>query len=170
MTQTTFGADFVLKSDTLNPTMPLPLKYVYDGSGCHGKNISPELEWNGAPKETRSFALTVFDPDAPSGKGWWHWLVVNIPPATKSLEEGASNNHRLPKGALEGRTDFGRSGYGGACPPKGDKPHRYIFTVYALSVDKINIDPGSNGDEVKKNIEKNTISKASLTVKYGRKD
>ena len=151
-------SDFNLRTTSFNPNQFLPQKFVYNGSTCSGENISPELEWENAPEGTKSFAVTVFDPDAP-GEGWWHWTVVNIPAEVTKIPEGASNFKTLPDGAIEGKTDFGKTGYGGACPPPG-KPHRYIFTVYALKKDKIETDFES--------ISTNAIDKASFTVKYKR--
>ena len=144
---------FTLKTNSFDIQKTLPNKFVYDGP-----NISPELEWENAPEGTKSFAITVFDPDA-SGEGWWHWTLVNIPAEVTKIPEGASNKHQLPAGAIEGVSDFGKVGYGGACPPPG-KPHRYVFTVYALNEDKINPDFES--------IDAHSLGKASFTVKYGR--
>ena len=150
--------NFNLRTTSFDPNQLLPNKFVYNGSNCSGENVSPELEWDNAPEGTKSFAVTVFDPDA-SQEGWWHWTVVNIPAYVTKIKEGASNQHQLPKGAKEGETDFGQIGYGGACPPPG-KAHRYIFTVYALNKEKIDSDFNE--------IHDNTIAKASFTVKYKR--
>lgn len=164
-----FGANFKLTTPSFDPKKPLPMKHVFNGFGCTGENISPALEWSNAPAGTKSFAITVYDPDAPTGSGWWHWTVVNIPSTVTKIEEGASNNKKLPSGAVEGRTDYGTPGWGGACPPKGDKPHRYIFTVHALKTDKLEgIDGGSSGALTGFNINANSLGKASFTVKYGR--
>jgi hypothetical protein len=102
-------------------------------TGCGGKNVSPQLSWTGAPAETKSYAVTLFDPDAPTGCGYWHWLACDIPASVTSLEAGAGGGES-PAGGKTGYNDFGMNSYGGPCPPKGDKPHRYIFTVYALDV------------------------------------
>src|ERR687887_2422558 len=104
------------------------------GFGCDGGNKSPQLAWSGAPQGTRSFALTCYDPDAPTGSGFWHWVVVNIPATVTELPEDAGNpaSGKLPAGALQVRTDFGKPGYGGACPPQSDHPHRYFFTIFAV--------------------------------------
>jgi Raf kinase inhibitor-like YbhB/YbcL family protein len=107
------------------------------GIGCAGGNVSPQLAWSGAPGGTKSFAITAFDPDAPTGSGFWHWLVVNIPPDVSELPAGAGSGQGLPRGALQTRTDFGMPGYGGPCPPVGDHPHRYLFTVFAVGVDQL---------------------------------
>lgn len=107
---------------------------VFDSWGCSGKNMSPELTWKDAPAGTKSFAVTMYDPDAPTGSGWWHWSVVNIPANVHSLPEnaGAKNSKLLPKGAEQLTNDFGYKGFGGACPPAGANPHNYQITVYAL--------------------------------------
>lgn len=150
--------NFNLKTTSFDSKQFLPNKFVYNGSSCHGENVSPELEWENPPEGTKSFAVTVFDPDA-AEEGWWHWTVVNIPPSVNTIAEDASKKKLLPPGAVEGKTDFGFPGYGGACPPPG-KPHRYIFTVYALKKEKI--DPNFES------IHANSLAKASFTVKYGR--
>ncbi|MBA2406287.1 MAG: YbhB/YbcL family Raf kinase inhibitor-like protein [Bdellovibrionales bacterium] len=150
--------EFTLRTTSFDINQTLPNRFVYNGSNCQGENISPELEWDNPPEGTKSFAITVFDPDAPE-EGWWHWTVVNIPAYVSKIPEGASNEKHLPQGAVEGETDFGQKGYGGACPPPG-KPHRYIFTVYALKKAKVKSDFDS--------IDSNALAKASFTVKYGR--
>jgi len=107
------------------------------GFGCAGGNRSPHLRWSDAPAGTRSFAVTCYDPDAPTGSGFWHWVVVNIPPSVTELPLSASDPGAalLPPGALQTRTDFGKPGYGGPCPPAGDHPHRYFFTVFPVSAE-----------------------------------
>ncbi len=162
------NTSFVAWSTSLKAGESVPESYVFNGYGCTGKNISPELEWDGAPQGTKSFAVTVFDPDATTGHGWWHWTVLNIPANIHKLEEGASNKGKLPKSATELLTDFGEAHYGGPCPPKGDRPHRYVFTVYAMKKEKIEIDKKLKANDVKKSIEENSLAKASFTVKYGR--
>jgi Raf kinase inhibitor-like YbhB/YbcL family protein len=107
------------------------------GLGCSGGNVSPQLAWSGAPDGTKSFAVTAYDPDAPTGSGFWHWVVVNIPPDVSELPAGAGSGQGLPGGALQTRTDFGTPAYGGPCPPMGDHPHRYIFTVFAVGADQL---------------------------------
>ena len=108
---------------------------VFQGFGCDGDNISPQLSWSNAPKGTQAYAVIAYDPDAPTGSGWWHWQVVNIPKNVTSLASGAgaASGKQLPKGAFHIENDYSFSGFGGACPPVGDGAHRYQFTVHALS-------------------------------------
>lgn len=131
---------FSLTSPQISADAVLSLDQVFNGFGCTGKNISPALNWRNPPKGTKSFALTMYDPDAPTGSGWWHWVVSDIPASTRSLALGASGT-KMPKGAVESTTDFGKPGYGGACPPPGDKAHRYVITLYALSVPSLEVTP-----------------------------
>jgi Raf kinase inhibitor-like YbhB/YbcL family protein len=137
---------------------------------CTGKNISPALNWSGAPAGTKSFALTVYDPNAPTGSGWWHWVVFNIPPTATGFPKNAGDMkaNLMPQGVVQGRTDFGGPGYGGPCPPKGDKPHHYIFTLYALDVDHLDADANASAAFVGYNIHFHTLAKATITGMYGR--
>ena len=164
-----FAADFSVQSSSWQDGQTMKNDYVFNSFGCTGNNVSPQISWSASPQGTKSFAITVYDPDAPTGSGWWHWTIFNIPPDVAQLSEGASSDPtKLPAGAIQGRTDFGKPGYGGACPPQGDKPHRYILTVYALKTDKIALDENSSGALVGYYLNQNTLAKASLTVKYGR--
>ncbi|HEX6705007.1 MAG TPA: YbhB/YbcL family Raf kinase inhibitor-like protein [Albitalea sp.] len=164
------AAGFTLSSPTAKPNAKLPDTHVFNGFGCSGKNISPALKWSGAPKGTKGFALTVYDPDAPTGSGWWHWVVVNLPATATELPEGAgsTDGKGLPAGAMQVHTDFGTAGFGGACPPKGDKPHRYIFTVYALKTDKLEVPPDGTAALAGFMINANKLGSATFTSKYGR--
>tara|TARA_R110002051_G_scaffold3190_2_gene17290 strand:- start:2102 stop:2581 length:480 start_codon:yes stop_codon:yes gene_type:complete len=128
-------------------------------------NSSPHLRWSGAPAGTRSFAVTCYDPDAPTGSGFWHWTVANIPADVTELLEDASSGG-LPRGAVEGRTDFGAPGYGGAAPPPGHGPHRYIFTVFAVDVPQLDVTPDNSGAVFGFNLHFHTLAKASLTATY----
>ena len=162
-------AAFRLQSPVVAPNSTLSNDQVYSGFGCSGGNVSPALSWSGAPKDTRSFALTLYDPDTPTGSGWWHWLVYNIPASVSGLPAGAGGaGGTLPAGAVQGRTDFGTAGFGGACPPAGDKPHRYIFTVYALKSDRIDVPDGASAAMVGFMIHANALAQASITAHYGR--
>jgi len=157
------AAPFVLTSPTLTENGLVPLQHVYDG--CNGLNRSPALSWSGAPAGTKSFAVTVFDPDAPHPGGWWHWLAFDIPADAKGLAENASD--ALPRGTVQSRNDFGTASYGGPCPPPG-RPHRYVFTVYALKPDKLALTANDPPAKVDAAIRKNAIAQASITAKYGR--
>ena len=128
-------------------------------------NSSPHLRWSGAPAGTRSFAVTCYDPDAPTGSGFWHWTVANIPADVTELLEDASSGG-LPRGAVEGRTDFGAPGYGGAAPPPGHGPHRYIFTVFAVDVPQLDVTPDNSGAVFGFNLHFHTLATASLTATY----
>ena len=115
----------------------LPNRHVFNGMGYDGDNISPHLMWDDVPAGTKSFVVTCYDPDAPTGSGWWHWVVANLPADTRVLPQGAgSGQAELPEEAVQTRTDFGKAGYGGAAPPKGET-HRYIFTVHARTSRKL---------------------------------
>jgi Raf kinase inhibitor-like YbhB/YbcL family protein len=159
---------FTLKSDQMGGQ--LTIDQVANVFGCTGKNISPQLKWVNAPKTTKSFALMVYDPDAPTGSGWWHWVIFNIPAETTELVTDAGNlaKNLAPKGSVQSMTDYGKPGFGGACPPVGDKPHRYIFTLFALDVPKIDLDEKANAALVGFMVNSHAIAKASLISYYGR--
>lgn len=162
------AADFTLSSTDMKEGQPLTNAQVYQGFGCSGGNVSPQLSWSNAPAGTQSFAITAYDPDAPTGSGWWHWTVVNIPANINSLPTGAgSAGGKLPAGAVQGRTDFGSAEFGGACPPKGDKPHRYQFTVWALKTATLPLDANASGALVGFMLNANVLAKAQLTPVYG---
>lgn len=162
--------DFKLTSQAVKPNAKLSEEQVFNGFGCAGKNISPDIKWTLGPKDTKSYAVTVYDPDAPTGSGWWHWIVYNIPANVTELPVGAGNvsGKQLPQGASQGRTDFGTHDFGGACPPKGDKPHRYIFTVFALKTEKIEVPADASAALIGFMLNANTLTKASFTAKYNR--
>lgn len=159
-------------------------KFVLNGFGCEGGNVSPQLVWSGVPEGTKSLALQVFDPDAPTGSGFWHWAVYNMPPTTTGLAQGAGNSpDTLPAPAFGGNTDFMDTGatgvngnYGGPCPPVGDAPHHYIFTLYALAVDDVQMAAGvpKTGTSalysfvLNKGLGDGLIARASFTATYGR--
>jgi Raf kinase inhibitor-like YbhB/YbcL family protein len=163
---------FTLTSPSIKNGATLTMDQVFKGFGCEGKNMSPALEWKGAPKDTKSFAVTVYDPDAPTGSGWWHWVMFNIPATVTKLEAEAGNptSGKAPQGAVQSRTDFGAPGFGGACPPPGSikKPHRYIFKVHALKVDKLDLDANSSGALVGYMLNANKLATAEFTARYGR--
>ncbi len=164
---TSANAKMAIKSNDVANGKTLKQEQVFNGFGCSGANISPQISWSGAPKDTKSFALTVYDPDAPTGSGWWHWVVFNIPKETNQLPLNYGSN-TTNDGATQSRTDFGTYGFGGACPPQGDKPHRYIFTIHALKTDKIPLDKDASAAMVGFMLNANTIEKVSIIAKYGR--
>ena len=162
--------DFKLVSSELTAGGRFEPRHVFNGFGCSGGNVSPALSWTGAPAGTKSFALTVYDPDAPTGSGWWHWVMIDIPSIANALVAGAGDpaSGKAPKGALQMNTDFGKVGYGGPCPPAGDKPHRYVFTLYALKLDKLGVDAGATAAMTGFMLNANSLAKTSFTVYYGR--
>jgi Raf kinase inhibitor-like YbhB/YbcL family protein len=164
------AAGFTLTSPDIKPNAMIDKKFEANVFGCAGENKSPALKWSGAPKDTKSFAVTVYDPDAPTGSGFWHWFVINIPANVTELaaNAGAVGGVNLPKGATNVRIDYGFAGWGGPCPPEGDKPHRYIFTVHALKTDKLDIPADATAAVAGFMTNASTIAKASFTAKYGR--
>jgi Raf kinase inhibitor-like YbhB/YbcL family protein len=177
------AAPFTLSSPDL-PGNVIPTKFILNGFGCAGSNTSPALVWSNVPAGTKSLSLQVHDPDAPTGSGFWHWAVYDLPPTATGLAQGAGNAAAsLPAGAYGGSTDFndtgatgGNGNYGGPCPPQGDKPHRYVFTLYALGVDKIAAAGGipKTGTSAlysfvtNKGVGPALLGKASFTATYGR--
>ncbi len=161
---------FRISSPAFQPNGTVPAEQVFDGWGCKGRNVSPALRWSGAPAGTKSFALTVYDPDAPTGSGFWHWQIFNIPAAVTELAAGAGDPTRrlAPAGTVHGRNDYGSIGYGGPCPPQGDKPHRYVFTLFALKVAQLDVDASASAAVIGFNLNANVLEKTSVTAHYGR--
>lgn len=159
---------FTLKSNDLGGQATG--KQVFNGFGCNGSNLSPQLSWENAPAGTQSFAVTIFDEDAPTGSGWWHWLIFDIPAAVNTLPSGAGNSalNLAPAGSIQSVTDFKTTGYGGPCPPEGSKAHRYVVTVYALKTGKLGPDATANPALVGFMLEQNVLEKASLVFYYKR--
>ena len=164
------AAGFQLGSPDIKPGSSIDKKFEFSGFGCSGENKSPALQWSGVPAGTKSFAVTVYDPDAPTGAGWWHWSVINIPADVTELkpDSGAVGGANLPKGASHVRIDYGVAGWGGTCPPPGDKPHRYVFTVFALKTDKLEIPADATASLAGFMMNANALGKASFTATYGR--
>ncbi|MBD8898394.1 YbhB/YbcL family Raf kinase inhibitor-like protein [Rhodanobacter sp. DHG33] len=156
------AADFQVQVDGEHGR--LPPSSSFHGFGCTGDNRAPAVHWQHAPTGTRSYALTVYDPDAPTGSGWWHWVVVNLPASSAALPAGG----HLPAGALAVRNDYGQAAWGGPCPPKGDAPHRYIFTVYALDVPSMELPEGASPALAGFMIHGHTLGAARVTLTYGR--
>ena len=160
---------FHLTSSDIKADGTVPMTHVFSGNGCTGQNLSPALEWHNPPPGTRSFAVTCYDPDAPTGSGWWHWMVFDIPAGTNGLPRGAgSAGGGMPAGAIQARNDYGEAAYGGPCPPPGDKPHRYIFTVYALKPGRLEVPHNASCAMVGFMINANKIDEASFTATYAR--
>ncbi len=142
----------------------------FNGFGCVGQNQSPQLSWENAPEGTKSFAVTMYDPDAPTGSGWWHWVVFDIPSNVNELVSNAGNAslNLAPQEAIQSITNYGAKGYGGPCPPEDHGLHQYIVTVYALKTDKLGLDENTNPAVVGYYLWNNTIAKASIVTYYQR--
>lgn len=163
------AAQFVVTSGDVIPGKGFKAEHMLNGFGCSGGNTSPELKWTGAPKGTKSYAVSLYDPDAPTGSGWWHWVVYNIPTNVDELPPGAGDPAKglLVAGAVNGQTDFGKAGYGGPCPPVG-KVNHYRFTVTALRVEKIDVPANAPAAMVNYFVNANALAKATLEVPFGR--
>jgi Raf kinase inhibitor-like YbhB/YbcL family protein len=165
----THALAFTLTSADISAGGTIAAAQVFNGFGCSGGNISPALSWRGAPAGTRSFALLMHDPDAPTGSGWWHWIVYNIPASQSSLPAGAGDPKQslLPAGALQGRTDFGTPGYGGPCPPPG-KPHHYHLRLYALKVERLDVPADATAAYIGFSVRAQALAETQLMGVYGR--
>jgi Raf kinase inhibitor-like YbhB/YbcL family protein len=163
-----FAEGFTLKSDAISGQ--IANAQVFSGFGCSGENISPALSWESAPEGTKSFAITMYDKDAPTGSGWWHWVVFNLPADTTTLprNSGKPELGLMPKGVVQSQTSFGPAGYGGPCPPVGHGPHQYVFTIHALNVEKLDLDEKASPALVGYMLNAHTIQKASVIGYYGR--
>ncbi len=169
--QTARRPRFALTSPDFKMNGTIGMEQVFNSFGCTGQNVSPDLRWSGVPSDTKSLALLVHDPDAPTGgAGWWHWLVVNIPAGAGGLakDAGKADGSNLPEGAVQVTTDFGSPGWGGPCPPVGDKPHRYVFTLYALKTERLDVS-GATASLAGYMVNGNAIGKATLVGRFGRK-
>lgn len=163
LTVLAFGQTFTLKSDSFSGQATNEM--FLNHSGCEGDNVSPQLSWETPPKDTKSYAITVFDQDAPTESGFWHWVVFDIPLGINDIDENRSGNFsKISEAIIESNTDFGVPGYSGPCPPKGDKAHRYIITVYALKVEKLGLKKDITPAIVSFYLNHNAIEKASLIV------
>jgi Raf kinase inhibitor-like YbhB/YbcL family protein len=158
---------FELKSSDIKEGATMSEEQVFNSFGCKGGNLSPGLRWTKGPEGTLSYALTAYDPDAPTGSGWWHWVVFNIPTNVHSLPKGFSADDASIAGLIQSRTDFGKPGYGGPCPPPG-APHHYIFTVYALKVKALDLDANASAAMVGFYINANKLAESKITALYSR--
>jgi Raf kinase inhibitor-like YbhB/YbcL family protein len=160
---------FTLASTDISPGGTIANQQVFNGFGCSGGNVSPALTWSNPPAGTKSFALLMHDPDAPTGSGWWHWVVYNIPATQSSLPAGAGDPQKklLPAGAVQGRSDFGTPGYGGPCPPPG-APHHYYLRLYALKDAKLDVPADATAAYIGFTVRAHSLAKAELMGLYGR--
>lgn len=163
-------ADMTITSSDINAGKMMPKAQEFSGFGCSGDNLSPQLSWSGAPAGTKSFAVTAYDPDAPTGSGWWHWVLINLPNSTTSLATGAGDPEKnlLPEGSQLFKTDYGSKAFGGACPPEGDKAHRYQFKVFALNVEKLELPEDGSAALVGYYLNSHALETATLEALYKR--
>ncbi len=161
-------ASFEVRSDDVADGQMLPMPQVSGIFGAGGEDRSPHLAWSGAPDGTQSYAVTCFDPDAPTGSGFWHWVVYDIAASCTELASGAGDaeGSGLPEGAKQLRNDAGLSGYLGSAPPAGHGPHRYMFAVHALSVDALPINEGVSPAICGFNMFGTTLARALITPVY----
>ena len=158
---------FQLVSDDVADGMKMNSSHVFDGVGMDGGNLSPHLHWTGFPAETKSFLVTCYDPDAPTGSGFWHWIMVDLPATLTELERGVGSNSNLPGGAFHVQNDNGTSSYVGPSPPKGHGDHRYMFAVHALSCETLGVDRSSSAAYVGFNAGFKTLARAILLPVWG---
>ncbi|HEU5421110.1 MAG TPA: YbhB/YbcL family Raf kinase inhibitor-like protein [Streptosporangiaceae bacterium] len=158
---------FTVESTDVAADQQMGDNQVYNGFGMTGQNISPQLRWHGHPAETKGFAVTCYDPDAPTGSGFWHWLVLDLPASVTELPSGAgAAGTQLPGGAFSVRNDYGTKDFGGAAPPQGET-HRYVFAVHALDTDKLGIDSDVSPAVAGFNLRFHTIGRALLIPVFG---
>jgi len=158
------AGNFKVTTDAADANGVIAQRFAFKGYGCTGQNRTPTIRWDGVPDGTKSLALTVYDPDAPTGSGWWHWAVIDIPAGTSMLLAGKP----LPAGAHALRNDYGTKAWGGPCPPAGDAPHHYVFTLYALDVASLGINADASPAMAGFAIHAHTLGKAQVVLTYGR--
>jgi hypothetical protein len=159
---------FTVTSSDLSDGVPLSTPQVSGIMGAGGEDVSPQLEWSGFPDETRSFAVTIFDPCAPTASGFWHWAVADIPASITSLPSGAGDDEGsgLPDGAVQLRNDAGAPRYIGAAPPEGHGPHRYYVVVHAVDVETLDLPSGATPAFLGFNLFFHTLARAMIVPTY----
>jgi len=160
---TAFAGSLTLSSTDISNGAFMAKAQEFQGFGCSGGNQSPQLSWSGAPAGTAAFAIMAYDPDAPTGSGWWHWQLVNIPKDVTSLTAGAA----APDGSRQMNNDYGAKGFGGACPPSKHGVHRYQFTVYALS-QKLDLPENASGALTGYMVRANSLDSSTIEALYQR--
>ena len=170
LSSSVFAGSLTLSSQDISEAKFMSKDHEFNGFGCSGADKSPHLKWSGIPKGTKSFAITAYDPDAPTGSGWWHWQIVNIPLSVTELAADAGNTKKrsVPKGSLQIQNDYGTRGFGGACPPQGHGIHHYRFTVHALSVEKLELPENASGALAGYMINAHTIESSTIESLYKR--
>jgi Raf kinase inhibitor-like YbhB/YbcL family protein len=165
-----FAGDLTLSSKDIAQGEFMSKAQEFNGFGCSGSDSSPHLKWSNAPEGTKSFAITAYDPDAPTGSGWWHWQIVNIPVTVMEIPTGAGNtkNNNAPTGSTQIQNDYGSQGFGGACPPEGHGVHHYRFTLHALSVEKLELPQDASGALAGYMINGHTIASTTIESLYKR--
>jgi hypothetical protein len=160
---------FTVESNDVTDGQQMSDDQIYNGFGMTGPNLSPDLRWSGFPAETKGFAVTCYDPDAPTGSGFWHWLVLGVPASVTELAKGAgaADGSGLPEGAFSVRNDFGTRDFGGAAPPQGEPPHRYVFAVHALDTDDLGINSDVTPAVAGFNLRFHTIARALVIPTFG---
>ncbi len=159
-------AIFTLRSNDLVDGQTMPILHT-----AAGGSVSPHLAWEGFPEDTQSFVVNMFDPDAPTPSGWWHWTIVDLPAEQTELPQGAgASDLELDGAAFHVPVDHRDANYFGAAPPAGDRPHRYVFAVHALDVDTLDLDDEATPAEVAFHLASHTIARATLTVTYASEE
>lgn len=170
LSTTVLAESLTLSSNDIKTGELMSKAQEFNGFGCSGSDLSPHLKWVNAPQGTKSFAITAYDPDAPTGSGWWHWQLINIPASTSELASGDGDPKKqlTPKGSVHVQNDYGIAGFGGACPPAGHGIHHYQFTIHALSVERLDLPETASGALTGYMINANTIASSTIEALYKR--